>query len=398
VLKKIATVRAGCKEKTKGIFMPAVADVVAWLDSFAPPGLAAEWDNVGLLLGDPAAQCEKILTCLTVTSEVVAEAVSTGVNLIVSHHPVLFRAAKKLTAATQDGRLLLPLLRAGIAVHSPHTAFDNCPGGINDQLCAMLGLTNVRPLRTKPSSLLKLAVFLPESDFGKVSDAVFAAGAGVIGRYDQCSYRVTGTGTFFPHEGTNPTIGQIGRREEVTEYRLEVILPSERLDAVIAAVRASHSYEEPAFEFYPLAYPKSVSRDAESSERSGEGRIGELAAPTPLGALAAKTKSALRAAGCQLVGNTSKPVTRIAVACGAAGEFLADAIKQKADAFLTGELRFHDGLAAHAAGIGVILPGHYATERPAVEVLAAKIAAAFPGITVTASKTESDPFDIITEV
>jgi dinuclear metal center YbgI/SA1388 family protein len=372
-----------------------VANVMSWLDAFAPPGLAAEWDNVGLLLGDPALPCDRILTCLTVTPEVVAEAVATGVNLIVSHHPVLFRAVRKLTATTPDGRLLLPLLRAGIAVHSPHTAFDNCPGGINDQLCAMLGLSNVRPLRTKPSSLLKLAVFLPESDLGKVSDSVFAAGAGIIGRYDQCSYRVTGTGTFFPHEGTNPTIGQIGRREEVTEYRLEVILPAEKLDAVVAAVRASHSYEEPAFEFYPLTFPKTVSRDAESSERSGEGRIGELPAPTPLGQLAAKAKSELRAAGCQLIGNPAKPVSRVAVACGAAGEFLADAIKQKADAFLTGELRFHDGLTAHAAGIGVILPGHFATEHPAVEVLAIKLAAAFSGVTVAPSRAESDPFGVV---
>jgi dinuclear metal center YbgI/SA1388 family protein len=370
---------------------------VSWLESFAPPGLAAEWDNVGLLLGDAASPCERILTCLTVTPEVVAEAVAGNVNLIVSHHPVLFRGVKKLTSASPDGRLLLPLLRAGIAVYSPHTAFDNCPGGINDQLCELLGLTNVRPLRTKPASLLKLAVFLPESDLGKVSDAVFAAGAGVIGRYDQCSYRVSGTGTFFPHEGTNPTIGQIGRREEVAEYRLEVILPADKLDAVVAAVRQSHSYEEPAFEFYPLAYPKAVRRDAESSERSGEGRVGELTSPSNLGELARKTKTLLRAHGCHLVGDPAKPVARVAVACGAAGEFLADAIREKADAFLTGELRFHDGLAANAAGVGVILPGHYATERPAVEVLATKLAAAFPGLSVRPSAAETDPFIFVSD-
>jgi dinuclear metal center YbgI/SA1388 family protein len=382
------------------------ADVVKWLESFAPPGLAAERDNVGLLLGDAGSPCERILTCLTVTPEVVAEAVAGNVNLIVSHHPVLFRGVKKLTSATPDGRLLLPLLRAGIAVYSPHTAFDNCPGGINDQFCELLGLTNVRPLRTMPASLLKLAVFLPESDLGKVSDAVFAAGAGVIGRYDQCSYRVTGIGTFFPHEGTNPTVGQIGRREEVTEYRLEVILHADKLDAVVAAVRTSHSYEEPAFEFYPLAYPKAVrrdtspkplSRDAESSERSGEGRVGELPSPSTLGELARKTKILLRTNGCQLVGDPAKPVTRVAVACGAAGEFLADAIREKADAFLTGELRFHDALTAKAAGIGVILPGHYATERPAVEVLATKLTATFPGLSVRPSAAETDPFNFLSD-
>ncbi len=374
--------------------MPTVAEVVSWLDQFAPLASAAEWDNVGLLLGDTSGPVDRVMTCLTVTSEVVAEAVAERVQLIITHHPLLFRAVKKLSSVMPDGRLLLPLLRNGIAVYSPHTAFDNCTGGINDQLCEMLGLTNVRPLRTKPATLLKLAVFLPEGDLAKVSDAVFAAGAGVIGRYDQCSYRVTGTGTFFPHEGTNPTIGQIGRREEVAEYRLEVILPSDKLEAVVAAVRASHSYEEPAFEFYPLAYPKSVSRNAESSERStsGEGRVGELSAPSNLGELAKKAKTELKAAGIQLIGDPAKPVTRIAVACGAAGEFLKDALAAKADAFLTGELRFHDGLTAKEAGLAVILPGHYATERPAVEALAAKLTTALPGLIATPSRAEADPF------
>jgi dinuclear metal center YbgI/SA1388 family protein len=371
--------------------MPAVSAVVSWVESFAPPGLAAAWDNVGLLIGDMAGPCDRVLTCLTVTPEVVAEAAAEKVHLIVSHHPVLFRGVKQLSSETPDGRLLLPLLRHGIDVYSPHTAYDNCPGGINDQLCDMLGLTAVRPLRPRSTPLYKLAVFLPESDLAKVSDAVFAAGAGVIGRYDQCSYRVTGTGTFFPHEGTNPTIGRIGEREEVVEYRLEVILPADKLDAVVAAVRASHSYEEPAFDVYPLVFPKSVSDS--SMTCAGEGRFGNLPFPSTLGALAARCKTTLRA-NVQLIGDPAKPVTCVAIACGAAGEFLPDAIAMQADAFLTGELRFHDVLAAKAAGIGVILPGHYATERPAVEALAAKLAAAFPGMTVFASRTESDPIQV----
>jgi putative NIF3 family GTP cyclohydrolase 1 type 2 len=129
--------------------MPTVAAFAAHLDRFAPPSTAADWDNVGLLLGDPAADVAKVMTCLTVTPDVSAEAVCEGANLIVSHHPVLFRGAKKLTPATADGAAVLPLLRAGIAVYSPHTAFDNCPGGINDNLCSRLGLTNVVPLRPR---------------------------------------------------------------------------------------------------------------------------------------------------------------------------------------------------------------------------------------------------------
>jgi hypothetical protein len=243
----------------------------------------------------------------------------------------------------------------------------------------------------KTAALLKLVVFLPDGDLAKVSDSVFAAGAGVIGRYDQCSYRATGLGTFFPHEGTNPTVGQIGRREEVAEWRLEVILPVEKLDRVVAAVRGSHSYEEPAFDVYPLVFP----RGGEVKPGEGEGRIGELASPQPLGEFARRVKAELKAAGLQLVGDPAKPVCRVAVACGAAGEFLTDTIAAKADAFLTGEMRFHDGLAARAAGIGVVLPGHYATERPAVEALAKILGTEFPGVDVWPSRAESDPFGAV---
>ena len=167
--------------------------VTDYLTAFAPPDTAADWDNVGLLVGDPADPADRVMTCLTVTPGVVAEAVDERAGLIVSHHPVLFRGAKKLTANSPDGQLLLPLLRAGIAVYSPHTAFDNCPGGINDGLCDRLGLTDVRPLRPREvRTFHKLVVFTPDDDLAKVADAAFAAGAGTIGEYEQCSFRTAG--------------------------------------------------------------------------------------------------------------------------------------------------------------------------------------------------------------
>jgi dinuclear metal center YbgI/SA1388 family protein len=365
--------------------MPTVADVAAFLTRFAPTALAADWDNVGLLLGDARGAADRVVTCLTVTPEVVAEAVADGADLIVSHHPVLFRGAKKLASNTPDGRLLLPLLRAGVAVYSPHTAFDNCPGGINDGLCRRLGLTGVKPLRPKDGPReCKLVVFVPEADLGKVSDAVFAAGAGVIGQYEQCSFRVPGTGTFYGTESTNPVVGQKGRREEASEYRLEVVVPEGKLEAVVAAMRAAHSYEEVAFDVIPLRPSKS----------GGEGRIGELPSPVSLGELARTAKAALSATVVQVVGETENPVKRVAVACGAAGEFLSDALAAKADVFVTGEVRFHDGLTASAAGLGLILPGHHATERPGVEDLAARLAGEFPTATVWASRRERDPFGV----
>jgi dinuclear metal center YbgI/SA1388 family protein len=361
---------------------PTVAEVVRWLDRFAPPQLAAEWDNTGLLLGDAAVTAPRILTCLTVTPAVVAEAVDTGVQLIVTHHPILFKAVKKLTSHTPDGRMLLLLAQAGVAVYSPHTSFDNCVGGINDSLAAAIGLTDVSPLRLKDSAKeCKLVVFVPGSDLAKVSDAIFAAGGGIIGQYEQCSYRLSGTGTFFGTESSNPTVGQKGRREEVSEWRLEVVVPDGKVEQVVSAMRAAHSYEEPAFDVYPLR-PKRI---------GGEGRIGTLPAPLGLDAFASSVKTLCRANGVQVVGAADKAIRTVAVACGAAGEYLNDAIRRKADAFVTGEVRFHDCLTAEAAGVALVLPGHYATERPAVEALATKLAEAFPTAIVAASQAEQDP-------
>ena len=362
--------------------MPTIGDVAAALDRFAPTQAAAEWDNVGLLLGDRSSAAERILTCLTVTPDVVEEAVHERVSLIVSHHPILFRGAKQLTADRGDGRIVLPLARARIAVYSPHTAFDNCPGGINDILCRRLGIADAIPLRPREGPReFKLAVYVPDSDLAKVSDALFEAGAGVIGQYTQCSFRVPGKGTFFGSDETNPAVGQKGRREEVEEWRLEVVVAESKVAGAVRAMRAAHSYEEPAFDIYQL----------KAGLSGGEGRIGELSQPTTLGELGDRVKDALAAPSIQIIGDLSQKVRRVALACGAAGEYLSDSIRSNADTFLTGEMRFHDALTARSAGIGVLLPGHYATERPGIEELAEKLAADWPGVTVWASRSERDP-------
>ncbi len=368
---------------------PTVGDVAAWLARFAPLHLAAKWDNVGLLAGDPAAPAGVVMTCLTVTPDIAAEAVAGGVRLIVAHHPVLFRGAKALTPDTPDGRVLLPLLRHSVAVYSPHTAFDNCPGGINDGLCARLGLVNVQPLRPAPAARpdtaqVKLVAFVPATDADALADALFAAGAGTIGAYTECSFRTPGTGTFFGGDSANPRVGRKGRREEVEEVRLEVVVPVGRIDAVVAALRATHRYEEPAFDLVPL-------RSANIVPAGGEGRVGDLPAAETLADLARRVKDRLTANAVQISGDPTRRVTRVAVACGAGGEFLADAVERGTDVLLTGEIRYHDALAATAAGVALILPGHHATERPGVEDLADKLAVAFPTATVFASRCEVDP-------
>jgi dinuclear metal center YbgI/SA1388 family protein len=367
--------------------MLTVAEFLPALQALAPLAFAEEWDNVGLLLGDSHAPLERVMTCLTVTPESVAEAIEAGAQLIVSHHPVLFRPTKKLTDATPEGRMLLDLLHARVAVYSAHTAFDNAPGGINDLLAQKLGLSGVVPLRSRPEQVqCKIVVFVPDKDLARVSDAMFAAGAGHIGQYRECGFRLSGIGSFYGSDATNPTVGQKGRREEVAEWRLEMVCPEAEADRVIAAMRAAHSYEEPAYDIYPLR-PRRA--------QVGAGRLGQLAASMPLHEFARTVTTALSAAAVQIVGSPEQAVQRVALACGAAGEFLADAVACKADVFLTGELRFHDSLAAQAQAIALVLPGHYATERCGVEAMAARLQREFPALKIWASERERDPLALL---
>ena len=205
-------------------------------------------------------------------------------------------------------------------------------------LAQKLGLTGVGPLRSgEGERRCKIVVFVPDKDLCKVSDALFAAGAGRIGEYRECSFRLSGLGTFFGSEGTNPTIGEKGRREEVAEWRLEVLCPERLVDGVVAAMRSAHSYEEPAYDVYPMR-PELA--------KVGEGRVGNLTAPMALSNFLVLVKGVLRALSVQFVGPPGQSVQRIAIACGAAREFLTDAVVRKADVFLTGEVGFHDCLAA----------------------------------------------------
>lgn len=359
-----------------------VADVIATLEGIAPPQLAASWDNVGLLLGDRQSNVTRILTCLTLTEIVAKEAIAGGYQLVVTHHPILFRGVKRITAVSAEGRSIIGLIQAGVAVYSPHTSFDDGPGGINEQLAAGLGVGNLRPLRKAPFEECKLVVFVPENDLTKVSDAMFAAGAGIIGKYRECSFRSAGTGTFFGGESSNPTIGEKGRREEVSEWRVEIVCPKLLIDNVVAALRAAHSYEVPAFDVYPML---------PTTSGIGSGRVGELARPTKLADLASTLKAFLKVSMVQAVGDPAKLVGRVAIACGAAGDYLDDARQANADLFVTGEMRFHDYLAAQSANIALLLPGHYASERFAVENLATWLTQKLPGASASASVRECDP-------
>jgi len=368
--------------------MTTVADVTRWLEDFAPSRLAESWDNVGLLWGDSGAAIERVMTCLTVTTESAAEAVRERAGLIVSHHPILFRETKRIRSDLPATAPLWMLGKAGVAVASPHTAFDSAADGINEGLCRRLALLDVASLRPAagPSSF-KVVVFTPESDREAVLAAAFAAGAGRIGDYSECSFAIPGRGTFFGGEGSSPTIGQAGRRESVDELRLEAVCPGDRLAAVLAAIRSAHSYEEPAVDVFPL--------HSTATAAIGAGRIGRLAEPRTLGEFARSAARALGQRTIQAAGDLGSRVERVAVACGAGDDFLGDAARQGAQVLLTGEARFHRAIEARASGIGLLVAGHYATERPGVEDLAGAIARAFPGLVVWPSRDEHDPLTFV---
>ena len=365
--------------------MTTVADLAAWMERFAPRRLAESWDNVGLLMGDPAASVARAMTCLTVTAATADEAIAAGAAAIVSHHPVLFNGTKSLRADRTETDFLWRLARAGVAVLSPHTAFDNTIDGINDGLAGRIGLVDVGPLRVgPPEDWFKLVVFAPEAERGPIMDAAFAAGAGRLGAYSECSFGASGVGTFRGSPDSHPTIGTAGGpRESVPETRLELLVLAADRDRVLQAVRAAHSYEEPAIDLIRL--------EPTAAPSSGAGRVGRLAVAEPLGRLAERVARLLAAPALQYVGDPGRLIDRVALCCGAGDEYLGDAIAAGADAYLTGEARYHRALEAEGRGIGLIVAGHHATERPGVEDLAARIAREFPDMDVWPSQVEADP-------
>lgn len=359
-----------------------VGEVARTLDRWFPPFLAEPWDNVGLLLGDPDREVGRVMTCLTVTPDSAEEAVREGADLVVSHHPILFRGVKRLTADGPDAPVLR-LARGDVVVYSPHTAFDNGAGGINDQIAERLGLEEAAPIRPAGGpGKVKLVVFVPDSDLARVQQAMFEAGAGIIGEYADCSYRSTGTGTFRGSEQSHPAIGQAGRREEVSEQRLEVLVPRRRVASVVRAMVQAHSYEEPAFDIYPLD---------PSDWRLGSGRWGRLPAESSLAALADLLRRVLPAARVDWVGAADRRCRSVAIACGAGADFLDDAGRLGCDVLVTGEARFHQCLAAQASGLSLLMAGHYATERFALETLAQRIAGEWPNLVVWPSRDEEEP-------
>jgi len=374
---------------------PSVADVVAVLEAAYPPELAADWDAIGLVCGDPAAPVRSVLIAVDPLPTVVEEA--SEAQLLVTHHPLLLRGVHGVAANTPKGALVHSLIRSGTALFTAHTNADAADPGVSDALAEALGLSVRGPLVPVPEPRMdKIVTFVPVGpDITLVRDALAAAGAGRIGDYSHCSFATAGTGQFRPLAGARPTIGEVGRLERVAETKLEMVLPRTRRRDVVAALRATHPYDEPAFDLFELA---------ELPSARGLGRIGTLPEPEPLRVFAERVARALpsTAVGVRAAGDPERPITTVAV-CGGAGDSALDAaITAAVDAYVTADLRHHPATEHLLAGS---LPGcrtpalvdvaHWASEWPWCAQAAGVVTAAFGGsVNVNVSGRRTDPWTV----
>ena len=333
-------------------------DIMAELELLAPKHLAEDWDNIGLLLGNPEQDIHKVLVTLDVDQAVVAEAIKTGANMLVSHHPLLFKGITSIRTDSAAGSMLATLLKNDIAVYAAHTNLDSAAGGVNDVLAQKLNLQGVVPLSTVyQEKLHKLVVFVPASHLEKVRTAMTEAGAGHIGNYSHCTFQTQGIGTFLPLAGTAPFIGEQDKLEFVEEYRLETIIPAKIRSQVISAMIAAHPYEEVAYDEYLLL---------NAGARSGLGRVGNLSEPMPLAIFVAEVKKALGIHSLKAAGPGSAVISKVAICGGSGAGLVKNALKAGAQVLVTGDVKYHDAQAAVAAGLCIVDAGHFATEQPVV--------------------------------
>ncbi len=373
---------------------PRVRDVVAVLEAAYPLELAADWDAVGLVCGDLDEPVASVLFAVDPVPETIEEAV--GSQLLVTHHPLLLRGVHGVGTDTPKGALVHRLVRAGTALYTAHTNADSADPGVSDALAAAIGLTVEGPLVGAPLQPLdKIVTFIPVGPaITTVHDALSAAGAGNIGSYSHCSFATAGTGQFRPLDGAQPTIGTIGRLERVAETRLEMVLPRGRRAAVVAALRASHPYEEPAFDILELAEVPSV---------RGLGRIGRLPAPEPLSVFAERVAAALPPTvwGVRAAGDPDRMITRVAVCGGAGDSALGAATAAGVDAYVTADLRHHPASEHLLAGTNarpapaLVDVAHWASEWPWCQQAADVVASALGGsVQVRVSRLRTDPWTV----
>ncbi len=365
---------------------PTVREIAEALEAWAPPGSAQSYDNVGLQVGDPERTVRRALLALDMTPAVFEEARALGAELIITHHPLLFRPLRQLTPGSLVASLALRLAESGIALYSIHTNLDAAPGGVSFALATHLGLRDVQFLQKMEQALYKLVTFVPASHFEQVREALARAGAGRIGNYEACAFATRGTGYFRPGDMARPFIGEPGKLESAEELRLEVEVARWDLPRVLAAMRAAHPYEEVAYDVYPVEQPYT---------RAGLGAIGRLEKPEPLRDFLQRVSERLRTDSLRYVGDLEAPVQTVAVCGGAGADLIGRALAAGADVYVTADLTYHrffevlgdDGRPRMA----LVDAGHYETEALTETLLEKWLQQRFPTVSWQCTAARTSP-------
>jgi dinuclear metal center YbgI/SA1388 family protein len=324
-------------------------EIIQLFEQFSPKGLAMEGDKVGLQIGRLNRKVERVLVALDVLENVIDEAIKKDVQLIIAHHPPIYRPLKNVITDTTQGRMIEKLLRNDIAVYAAHTNLDVAKGGVNDLLAEALEIQNPEVLvPTFETALKKIVVFVPAESAESVRKALGDAGAGFIGNYSHCTFSANGTGRFLPGDQTQPYVGQPGVMETVDEVRIETIVPEMQVKRVLTAMLKAHPYEEPAFDVYPVE---------NKGEVLGLGRIGTVAEMT-LAEFAEKVKKVLEVDRVRVVGDLASKVKKVAVLGGDGNKYFNQAKFKGADVYITGDIYYHTAHDAMMEGLNMIDPGH----------------------------------------
>ncbi len=360
-------------------------ELIIKLEATAPLDLQESYDNSGLLIGSPEKGINKALITLDITDAIVDEAIQTNCDLIIAHHPLIFKGLKQFTGNTLTERLVIRLIKKDIAVYAIHTNLDNIHTGVNNMLAQKLGLKNLRILSQGKGNLKKLVTFCPTNKADQLREAIFKAGAGHIGNYDSCSYNIAGRGTFRGLEGTNPYVGQKGELHVESEIRIETIVPGSIINKVIKAMIEAHPYEEVAYDIYPLD---------NIDGKTGAGMIGELDSPQSGIEVLKDVKEILSSKVIKFSGQAKKQVKKVAI-CGGSGAFLiGKAYRAGADLYITGDIKYHDYFEFEEKMI-VADAGHYETEQFTKELLYSILKKNFPTFALLISKIDTNPVDVL---
>lgn len=358
-----------------------IADIIRFLENISPLPLQEEYDNCGLLLGDPESEFKGALMCLDLTPGVMEEAISHNCNLVISHHPLIFKGLKKLTSGQPETGVITGAIRHNVAVYAIHTNLDNTLHGLNALVLSKIGISRYRILSPKPDLLSKLAVFCPSGHAENVRQAIFNAGAGQIGNYDCCSFNLNGEGTFRAGDQASPFVGEKNRIHVEKETRIEVVFPRYLESRVISAMLAAHPYEEVAYDLYPLR---------NNFPQAGAGLTGEFDEPLDEGEFLERVKLTLDIPVIRHSPFLHRPVKRVALCTGAGSFLIQAAAGSGVDAYLTSDLKYHDFFGLENKMLLADI-GHYESEKWVKEWLYAALIEKFPNFAFLISEVNTNP-------